>query len=96
MAAEARLDNGTLILSGVLDRAAVGTLWPQLAAHAGQLQRLDLHAVNRLDSAGLALLSQLAGPGLEVRGQPQGLDELVAAYRLGAQLDLPSPSCTVV
>lgn len=97
MAAEARLGNdGTLVLSGVLDRAAASILWPQLAAHAGRVQRVDLQAVSRLDSSGLALLSQLAGPALEVIGQPQGLDELVAAYRLDAHLCLPSSPSSVV
>ena len=97
MAAEAQLGNdGTLVLSGVLDRAAASVLWPQLAAHAGRVQRVDLQAVSRLDSSGLALLSQLAGPALDVLGQPQGLDELVAAYRLDAHLGLPSSPSSVV
>ena len=45
--------------------------------------RLDLHAVTALDSAGLALLAELAADGpLDVHGTPPGLTELCGAYRL--------------
>lgn len=96
MAAEARFVNDTLVLDGVLDRAAAGQLWPQLAARTGTLERIDLQAVSRLDSAGLALLSRLAGPRLELVGQPSGLDELIAAYRLSPQLGFSPPLSPVV
>lgn len=95
MPAEASLVNGTLVVCGVLDRAAATALWPQLAPQAGQLARIDLQAVTALDSAGLALLSSLAGPQLELVGRPAGLDELVAAYRLGPQLGLAPTSVSV-
>ena len=54
-----------------------------LAASAGT-QVLDVTAVEALDSAGLALLVALAQrtPGARVEGAPQGLAELLAAYRL--------------
>ena len=56
---------------------------PSLAASAGT-QVLDVTAVEALDSAGLALLVALAErtPGARVEGAPQGLAELLAAYRL--------------
>jgi phospholipid transport system transporter-binding protein len=96
MAVEARFVNDTLVLGGELDRAAASQLWPQLAAHAGSVARIDLQATTRLDSAGLALLSHLAGPGLELLGHPAGLDELIAAYRLSPQLGFSPPHSPVV
>ena len=50
---------------------------------------LDLAAVSHVDSAGLALLAELqerAGGRLALRGEPDGLPGLQAAYRLGAAL----------
>ena len=48
----------------------------------------DLRAVDRIDSAGLALLAELAGrcDGVDVLGEPAGLAELRTAYRLDAAL----------
>ncbi len=54
--ATARVEGDALHLAGTLDRAAVVALWPQLVRQAGQSRRLDLQAVERVDSAGLALL----------------------------------------
>lgn len=73
----------TLVLTGTLDRVAVATLWPQAQNLAG-VRRLDLSAVDRVDSAGLALLAELAAriDGVAVVGRPEGLGELRAAYRL--------------
>jgi phospholipid transport system transporter-binding protein len=85
--------NGTsLVFSGLLDRAAVTALWPSLTALDG-VQQLDLAAVSRLDSAGLALLAELAararaaGGTAEIIGSPTGYNELSAAYRLAPTLD---------
>lgn len=95
---QARLDGDTLHLSGVLDRQAVTAVWPQVQALAGRYQRLDLSAVPRLDSAGVALLAELAtrvraqGQALAVQGTPEGFNELRAAYRLGADLDFQATS----
>uniref|UniRef100_UPI0035A265F2 STAS domain-containing protein n=1 Tax=Enterobacter hormaechei TaxID=158836 RepID=UPI0035A265F2 len=50
----ALLERDTLRLRGVLDRAAVIALWPQLQALPAKLARLDLAEVERVDSAGLA------------------------------------------
>lgn len=91
--AQARLDGATLHLSGVLDRQAATLLWPQLQAFAGRYQQVDLTAVPQVDSAGVALLAELAararaqGQTLAVHGTPEGFNELRAAYRLGADLD---------
>lgn len=92
-----RIEGGTLLLAGVLDREAVVDLWPQLARGLGPLRQLDLQAVERIDSAGLALLGELAarlranGGGM-VSGSPAGLDELRAAYRLAPDLDFNASS----
>jgi phospholipid transport system transporter-binding protein len=74
----------TLAFAGTLDRAAVAALWPQLQNQAAGVRRFDLAAVTRVDSAGLALLVELAAAigGIQVLGRPAGLDELRAAYRL--------------
>lgn len=82
----------SLIFSGLLDRAAVTALWPSLTALDG-VQQLDLAAVSRLDSAGLALLAELAarlratGTTPTIVGSPDGFTDLSAAYRLAPSLD---------
>ncbi|MGE8209456.1 MAG: STAS domain-containing protein [Stenotrophomonas rhizophila] len=81
-----------LVFSGVLDRAAATALWPSLSSPEG-VRQLDLTAVTRVDSAGLALLAELAarvraaGGTAEIIGSPTGYNELSAAYRLAPTLD---------
>lgn len=99
--ATARVEGDALHLAGTLDRAAVVALWPQLVRQAGQSRRLDLQAVERVDSAGVALLAELAARlrdngGATIVGTPAGLDELRAAYRLSPDLDFnASPGGTL-
>ena len=87
-------DGPVLRLSGVLDRAAATAAWPALLAQLPGAQVLDVAAVQRLDSAGLALLAEAAdrlsaqGAAVQVTGAPEGLAELRAAYRLDAALNL--------
>ncbi|WP_416056077.1 STAS domain-containing protein [Stenotrophomonas maltophilia] len=94
----ALLEGDTLRLRGVLDRAAVITLWPQLQALPAQLARLELGDIERVDSAGLALLAELAararaqGHPLAISGAPAGFNELGAAYRLSPDLDFNATS----
>jgi phospholipid transport system transporter-binding protein len=73
-----------LAFAGALDRTAVAALWSQAQSQLAGVRRLDLSAVTRVDSAGLALLAELAAriDGVTVVGRPDGLDELRAAYRL--------------
>lgn len=91
-AAEASVERvGTLLrLRGRLDRASVAAVWPQALAALDGAQGLDLHAVEALDSAGLALLAELADRLLpqarRIEGQPPGLAGLCAAYRMNAEL----------
>lgn len=90
--ARARREGEVLHLEGRLDRAAAVALWPTLQALADGARALELGAIQALDSAGLALLAELAarlrqaGP-VAVTGTPPGLAELCAAYRLDAALD---------
>lgn len=81
-------DGERLVFSGTLDRAGCAALWKQLQALPGRVVQLDLLAVTDVDSAGLALLAEIAGrnPGMEVIGAPAGLDELCTAYRLDPAL----------
>lgn len=84
MTATCTRHDDTLAFAGTLDRASVAALWPQLQKQPAGVRRIDLSAVESVDSAGLALLSELAAAagGVEVRGRPSGLDELRTAYRL--------------
>jgi len=78
-------EGDTLRLSGALLRDAVAGLWKQAAPQAAGVRRIDLAAVSRVDSAGVALLSELAaraGAGCAIDGAPEGLAELRAAYRM--------------
>ncbi len=89
-----RRDGGTLAASGVFDRAAATQLWQQVDDLLPGAAALDLSAIERLDSAGLALLAEVAarlrqqhGDAVTVAGTPPGLEELRAAYRLSPALD---------
>jgi len=90
--ASASVQGTSLVFSGVLDRAAATALWSSVQA-AGPVQVLDLTAVPQVDSAGLALLAELAArlraQGIQphINGAPAGFNELSAAYRLAPSLD---------
>ncbi|WP_028920444.1 STAS domain-containing protein [Pseudoxanthomonas suwonensis] len=83
-----RREGTVLHLAGALDRAAATAAWPALPAVLDGADTLDLSAVTRLDSAGLALLAEAAarigqrGTPATLVGAPEGLAELRAAYRL--------------
>lgn len=92
---DARVErNGdALVFAGALDRPAVAALWPAALAALDQVRRFDLRAVSHVDSAGLALLTELAareGSTVALEGDPPGLAELRAAYRLAADLGFDS------
>ena len=75
----------TLRFAGALLRDDVAALWRCALPLAGGTSRFDLAAVERVDSAGVALLAELAarsGTTVAVDGTPPGLAELRAAYRL--------------
>lgn len=84
-----RRDGDALAFSGTLLRDDVAAAWRQAAGALDGVRRFDLTAVQRVDSAGLALLAELAArstDGIVVDGTPEGLAELRAAYRLSRQL----------
>jgi phospholipid transport system transporter-binding protein len=87
--ASLRRDGDALVFTGALLRSAIATLWPSASQAADGAHRFDLRAVERIDSAGLAFLSQLAalaGGDVAIDGTPAGLTELSAAYRLSPSL----------
>lgn len=77
-----------LRFAGALSRAEVPALWQQARVVLEGVRRFDLAAVSVVDSAGIALLAELAdriGP-VAIDGDPPGLAELRSAYRLDHQL----------
>ena len=83
-----RRDGEALVFDGVLERPAVAALWPQALAVLDGVRRFDLRGVGRVDSAGVALLAELAARAqpVAIDGVPDGWVELCAAYRLDAGL----------
>lgn len=87
--ASVAIDGDTLRFSGALTREAVPGLWKQAVARVGGISRIDLAAVERVDSAGVALLAELAAHAATapaIDGTPEGLAELREAYRLAPSL----------
>ena len=87
--ASVRREDDALVFTGALLRDDVAALWRQAAKALDGMRRLDVRAVERIDSAGLALLAELAaraGGEVAVDGAPDGLAELRGAYRLSPTL----------
>ncbi|MEO6249759.1 MAG: STAS domain-containing protein [Luteimonas sp.] len=90
-----RRDADVLHFSGdlVVKTITAGAWTSALAALAlGGKCRFDLTGVGRVDSAGMALLAELAqrSGGVSIEGDPAGLSALLAAYRLTPALDYAS------
>lgn len=89
---QAHREGEVLHLAGNLDRAAATAAWPSLWPLLAGVRVIDIGAVTRLDSAGLALLAEAVatvgaqGAAPVLAGAPNGLAELRAAYRLDARL----------
>ena len=81
-------EGDAVVFRGALDRAAVAAVWARAQPLLDGATRLDLTAVTTVDSAGLALLAELAGrvPGAALHGEPAGFADLRAAYRLDPAL----------
>ena len=82
-------DGDALVFAGALLRDDVAALWKPAASALDGAARFDVTAVERIDSAGLALLAELAaraGGEVTVDGTPDGLAELRGAYRLSPTL----------
>lgn len=90
--ASVRRDGERLVFSGALDRPACAAVWKQVQPMLQGVRTLDLAAVSHVDSAGVALLAEVAAlnPGASLLGSPVGLDELRAAYRLDHRLAFAS------
>lgn len=86
--ATAARNGNTLHFDGPLVRSAIAALWRKVPDSLNDVQRFDLTAVERIDSAGLALVSLLASrcDAVVIDGNPEGFTELRAAYRLGQGL----------
>ena len=78
-----------LRFAGPLLRAQVSGAWRQALPLLAGVRRFDLAAVAGVDSAGVALLAELAARAGEVTitGSPPGYDALRTAYRLSPGLD---------
>lgn len=79
----------TLYLSGQLIRPGIAAAWRAALPLLPGCRRLDIAAVQGIDSAGLAFLAALAheaGNGIEIDGLPPGYAELRDTYRLDARL----------
>src|SRR6185312_2462507 len=61
--ASVRRDGDALAFAGALLRDDVAALWRQASTAIDGVRRFDLLAVERIDSAGLALLAELAARG---------------------------------
>lgn len=79
-----RRDGARLVFEGALLRDACATLWARARPLAEGADRFDLQGVERIDSAGLALLAELAGhaSATAIDGEPEGYAPLCNAYRL--------------
>lgn len=89
MVPQVRRDADTLVFEGELDRAASAALWKIARPLLTGVRRIDLLAVSSVDSAGMALLAEVAAQqaeAVEVVGDPGGLADLRAAYRLDGHL----------
>jgi phospholipid transport system transporter-binding protein len=89
MDASVQLEGDALVFRGRLGRDAVPALWRTLEAKQAGITRVRLQQVDSVDSAGIAMLAELAArrpQGLVVEGMPAGLAELRTAYRLDEQL----------
>ena len=92
----ALLEGDTLRLRGVLDRAAVIALWPQLQALPAKLARLGWARSSAWTAPAWPCWPNWppghAGHALAISGAPAGFNELSAAYRLSPDLDFNATS----
>lgn len=90
--ASVRRDADALVFTGALTREAIAGVWHDASRALDGVHRFDLGTVERVDSAGLALLAELAqrAGGVAVAGDPVGLSELRRAYRLSSSLSFAS------
>lgn len=73
-------EDGVLNLRGALTVQHLAPLWRDAQRRLGQLQRIDLAEVERIDSAGVALVHALRDAIRERSGREPGLTGLPARY----------------
>ncbi len=80
-------DGDCLRVGGRLERDDVASAWQRASGLLAGVRTLDLATLGVLDSAGLALLGELAAhSGAAVQGGSATLAALCRAYRLDAHL----------
>lgn len=77
-------DADVLHLQGILEYETLAPLWQQRAELMAGLARIDLSALTRVDTAGLALLVHFVALGVNVRisGVSESLRTLARLYNL--------------
>ena len=77
-------DADTLRFGGDLLIAGIRDAWARALPMLAGVRRFDVSGVAQVDSAGIALLAELAqrAGGVAIDGDPAGLSALRAAYRL--------------
>ncbi len=82
-------DADTLRFVGELLTPRIRDAWTRALPMLGGVRRFDVTGVTQVDSAGIALLAELAqrSGGVAVDGDPAGLSALRAAYRLTPTLE---------
>ena len=77
-------DADTLRFGGELLTAGIRDAWMRALPMLAGVRRFDVSGVSQVDSAGIALLAELAqrAGGVAIDGDPAGLSALRAAYRL--------------
>jgi phospholipid transport system transporter-binding protein len=85
-------DGDTLRFGGDLVTTTIAVVWKQALAQLPGVRRFDLAGVDRVDSAGVALLAELAqrAGDIAIDGDPAGLSALRGAYRLTPALGYAS------
>ena len=79
-----RRDGDTLRFGGDVVTTTIAAVWKQALVQIQGVRRFDLAGVGRADSAGVALLAELAqrAGDIAIDGDPAGLSALRGAYRL--------------
>ena len=82
-------DADTLRFGGELLTPRIRDAWTRALPMLGGVRRFDVTGVTQVDSAGIALLAELAerAGGVAIDGDPLGLAALRAAYRLTPTLE---------
>jgi phospholipid transport system transporter-binding protein len=82
-------DADTLRFGGELLTPRIRDTWTRALPMLAGVRRFDVAGVTHVDSAGIALLAELAqrAGGVAIDGDPAGLSALRAAYRLTPALD---------